>query len=57
MFISGELMDKRAPPKPRLMPQVGETMTFWWNYRPVRLSREVDEHGGDMFTRQRIVVR
>ena len=52
----GGVLDKRAPPKPRLMPQIGETITFWWKNRLVRLSREVDDEG-DHYTRQRIVVR
>lgn len=55
--LPGGVLDKRAPPKPRLMPQIGEHITFWWKNRLIRLSREVDDESGDFYTRQRIVVR
>jgi hypothetical protein len=38
--LAGSILEKRAPPQVRAMPKLGESISFWWRKRLVRLSRE-----------------
>jgi hypothetical protein len=40
----GAILEKRAPPTVRAMPKLGESITFWWRHRLVRLNREIREN-------------